>query len=300
MSVSVVIPLGPGDAHKGNLFRVAESVGDQMDMPDQVCIVADGPGAWLSVDQQDLVAALAGVPVLFVDANKFERGQMMTRNIGVQRLSEHGMATELIWFLDSDVMVEPLALAQMCEARFCCVSRPLVVAGPYEWLPPGYGLRDPRIKNAPWWNTVGSIGEGQHRYSRSAALCNLSGNLLWEWDAFIDVGGFHSELKRGEDGELGLRAAAHGIETLFVEARGWHLWHPVNERGVGEANAVDLPKIDAWHPWVKADTDDACRDVEPGIEWVSSVTGETVRSIEAWDYYRSLPDPVVKERWVKR
>lgn len=313
--ISIIIPLGPGDAHKANLFRVAESLNGQRacdfggfwEGDASLCVVADGPGAWLNDDEQDAIAHIAGFETLFVDSKKFERGQIMTRNLGVKALKAAGMHPELIWFLDSDVMVAPEALRHMidawCEARAWPpngqASESVVVAAPYEWLPRGYSFRDPRIKNCPYWKTVGAIGHGAHRYSRAAALCNLSGNLLWEWDAFVEVGGFHSELKRGEDGELGARAAAHGIRTAFTEARGWHQWHPVNVEAVKRAEAADIPKIDAWHPWVAAENpDDECIDVEPGIEWVSSLTGETVKSTEAWDYYDSIPSPVVKERWV--
>jgi GT2 family glycosyltransferase len=280
-TVAAIIPLGPG--RLDNLVLVAEALGAQTRRPNVKVVICDGHEAHLSEKERKRIAALLGGFSIFIEAPKFERGYQMTRNIGVKFLHDAGMETDFLWFVDSDILMSPTALEHLMDTA---LSSPTgIVAAPYEWLPPGVRVPTPGLRNSPIWQGVAAYGFGPHKHSRRAALLNLSGNLLYNWNDFWRIGGFHSELKRGEDGELGLRAACYGIPTTFdLKARGYHLHHPVDAAAVLRATDIDYPKIQAWHPWAnEGQPDDACMTVEPGISWVSSSTGNEVHNERAWD-----------------
>jgi hypothetical protein len=135
--------------------------------------------------------------------------------------------------------------------------------GPYDWLPKNGGGY-PDLRNDQRWDSFDEHGpEEVFQLGRDGrdlrgmvgfGLACFSGNLVWPIEEFRQVGGFHPEMHHGrcEDGELGLRAVSQGIAVSMVrKARGWHLWHQVNEEWVLETNKVDVPIINRLHPWVE-------------------------------------------------
>jgi glycosyltransferase involved in cell wall biosynthesis len=246
----VVIPVGAGRLE--NLAAVLNCLHAQTRKPEAIVIVADGPEA---------ASAISGdmeIPAIQVVIPKHEPGAEQPRNVGVRKLAEFFSDLNAVWFVDSDVLFADDALAQLA-VTWEAVDEGRVIMAPYDWLPEGPRTIRPDIRNDPRW---AMLNEDRWRYSESSTsrgelnvgLGCFSGNLVWPIDEFVRIGGFWNEIHHGrcEDGELGLRAVAHGIPiTACAGARGYHLWHPVNYELATQRNARDVPMLNARHPWVQ-------------------------------------------------
>lgn len=263
----VVIPVGPGRAE--NLVKVLECLNAQILLPEVVVLVCDGPEAHLGIKPQEGF----NLKVEIIHAPKHEPGMEQPRNIGVRRLQELGCSH--VWFLDTDVIVGEDCLKYIDAAygdTWSEVEGANVVICPYDWLPPGIRIPQDSLRNDPRWGSFEEYHRGQVvRGDFAAGLACFSGNLSWNIEEFMRVGGFWNELYHGrcEDGELGLRAVAMDVPITFQRhARGWHLWHPVNEQLVRNRDARDVPMINDRHPWVQqeglyvADGDGKCFKVK--------------------------------------
>lgn len=246
----VVIPVGPGRLE--NLVQVIECLVAQTRKPEAIVFVHDGMEAagrigGLEIDHKQIIVG------------KHEPGREQPRNAGVRHLTEHWPDLNAVWFLDSDIIFAPDALAQLVKA-WEAADHGRIIMAPYDWLEPGQREIHPEIRNDPRWamfferqatDPVGeSIGE------LNVGLGCFSGNLMWPIDEFKRIGGFWSEIHHGrcEDGELGLRAVAHGIPiTTCPGARGYHLWHPIDQDRAIRCNERDVPMLNARHPWVQGE-----------------------------------------------
>lgn len=254
METAVVIPVGGGRLN--NLLYVLDTIAAQTVQPRGVILVCDGEEAWI---KSRLPFRL---PTAVMLSDKHEPGKDQPRNRGVRMVEELAQqrdefkGIDSVWFLDTDVIVDPGALAAY-EHAMELDPTPRVLIGPYEWLPPKVRKPVRDIYNDPRWESFNRHGPGEVvREDLSAGLANFSGNLIWPISEFQRVGGFWNELHHGrcEDGELGLRAVAMGVPMSFVrEARGWHLEHPRNIRWIEETNAIDVPKLNERHPWVQGE-----------------------------------------------
>lgn len=254
MDLGVVIPVGAG--REDNVLSVLASLAAQTELPKVVVLVCDGPDAALAVD--------GGFPVPLAVLNvpeKHKPGMEQPRNLGVKLLQDLGandsnMATTHAWFLDSDVIVEPDCIA---EFQMAMSQEPIdrVLIAPYDWMPPGVREPMPDLHNDPRWDMFICAEPWQiHREQLNVGLGCFSGNLLWPIEEFVRVGGFWNEMHHGrcEDGELGVRAVAMGVPmSLVPEARGWHIDHPRNMGWIMETNAIDVPKLNARHPWIEGE-----------------------------------------------
>lgn len=282
--IGVVIPVGAGRIE--NLHVILACLSAQTVTPDVVIVVGDGHDAL-----DGMHTDLWGERVRAVRTDKHQPGMEQPRNIGVRALRSLRPDVTHVWFLDSDVMVEPECLETYLEA-LQGQDQDRILVGPYDWLPEGVRpapgavpLELHVMDNDPRWPSF-------HRYEADDVLTNdlaaglacFSGNLVWPVDRFTRVGGFWAELHHGrcEDGELGLRAVAMGVPISFVEyARGWHLWHPINIELTLQRNARDVPMLNERHPWVQGggvllvDRDGKafdvkcrkCESVVPTIAW---------------------------------
>lgn len=254
MEVGVVIPVGPGRTE--NLLAVLGAIAQQTVKPNIVVVVCDGEEAALELE------GAYPVPLAVARTEKHQPGLEQPRNFGVKLLEElvkpdMGLAPcTHVWFLDSDVLVEPDALEHYQGAM---EAEPLerILIGPYDWMPPGH--REPMhdLHNDPRWDF---FNEHQPwdiiREQINAGLACFSGNLVWPIEEFKRVGGFWNELHHGrcEDGELGARAVAMGVPiSLVPDARGWHMDHPRNMNWIREVNAIDVPKLNERHPWIEGE-----------------------------------------------
>lgn len=250
--VGVVIPVGPGRAE--NLVEVLECLNAQTVLPEVVILVCDGPDAHLGLRPKDGFKLRMAV----VHAPKHVPGLEQPRNIGVREAEKFGCTH--VWFLDTDIIVEEDCLEMLHLASDACRNHgedAQIIVGPYDWLPQGVRRPKPTLQNDPRWGSFEQYAYFEViRNDLAAGLACFSGNLVWSVEDFKRVGGFWNEIHHGrcEDGELGLRAVAMGLGVTFQrEARGWHLWHPINQRLAEERNARDVPMLNARHPWVQGE-----------------------------------------------
>lgn len=278
MKTAVVIPACPG--REENLQAVLESLRVQSREPAAIVVVEDG--GRLAIE------ARAHTGVSFLLRHKHEPGKEQPRNAGVRWVRVFHPNVTHVWFLDSDVIVGEGALAELEAAALMAPDRATVVA-PYDWMPPGQRAPMPELRNDPRWAMFRERSDEVMRADLSAGLACFSGNLLWSIDEFIRVGGFWSDLHHGrcEDGELGLRAVAMDVPIVLApDARGWHLWHPINEQLVLERNRRDVPMLNDRHPWMvdrgvfMVDRDGKAFDVRCGC-------GEVVPTISWWAHAES-------------
>lgn len=259
MNVGVVIPVGAGRIE--NLKRLLRDLNDQMPFgPICSCVlVFDGEDAKAEADEA--IGEYGQLTVVTIPKHK--PGMEQPRNVGVRMLeqinqleSDEDKRMSHVWFLDSDLTMEPDCLAQFVKVHEAVTpyAKNAIIVGPYDWLPPEFTERLPSLRNDPRWPSFDEHDGKVVREDLSAGLACFSGNLIWPISEFTRVGGFWNELHHGrcEDGELGLRAVACGIPIAFAAgARAWHVDHPRNMDWILSANARDVSMLNARHPWVK-------------------------------------------------
>jgi GT2 family glycosyltransferase len=284
MKTGVVIPVGPGRTE--NLLATLRCVAEQTVKPEVVAVICDGPDAALEIES-------GGFPVPIAILNvpeKHHPGLPQPRNLGVKLLADlkdQGMGIDCthVWFLDSDILVEPDCLEMYEEAM---EHEPIdrVLVGPYDWMPPGVREPMPDLYNDPRWESFKSHERFEMlRGDLSAGLACFSGNLVWPVAEFQRVGGFWDELHHGrcEDGELGLRAVAMGVPISFVaDARGWHMDHPRNYSWIEEANARDVPLLNNRHPWVQGEEMFVVEEDGKRFNWRCSNCSREMNTADIW------------------
>lgn len=250
----VVIPVGPNRAE--NLALALNYINVQSLRPEVIVLVCDGPEAALDVEPKEGW----NIPVVSIHAPKHVPGMEQPRNIGVRELEKFDCSH--VWFLDTDVIVSDTALMAVYTSIIAAENAPGqgtpdIVVCPYEWMPPGARAPMTELQNDPRWVSFDSYPYFEVvKGDLAAGLACFSGNLVWNIESFKRSGGFWSEIHHGrcEDGELGLRAVALGMGITFCrDARGWHLWHPINEQLTEERNARDVPMLNERHPWVQGE-----------------------------------------------
>lgn len=245
-NLGVVIPVGAGREENVNLMLRYLSVAP---LVQAVILVLDG----VDVAPPHIPAMVDGAPTYTITSVKHRPGMEQPRNLGVRHLFHKHPQLTHVWFLDTDILIDVLASTHYAKAAEGNGMDSILI-GPYEWMPPGQRARMPGLFNDPRWEMFNERKGERLIGELGVALGNFSGNLVWPIKQFIDVGGFHPMLHHGrcEDGELGLRAGSYQVPmTLVPEARGWHVWHPVNAELVNQRNARDVPLLNHWHPWVE-------------------------------------------------
>lgn len=278
VNVAIVIPVGAG--RRENLEAVLRCVTAQTTPPAALVIVEDGDaldGKRIKIGETEEQLMFWRSRTLHIKIDKHKPGDEQPRNLGVRALStRNGAARSIfekfgyeqladpthVWFLDSDVMVEPDCLEEILIAYAEGPEERIMVC-PYDWLPIGerpepgsdFPLRLHELENDPRWPSFHQYQpKDVLRGDLAAGLACFSGNLVWPLEEFARVGGFWAELHHGrcEDGELGLRAVAMDVPISFAPlARGWHLAHPVDMNLAMTRNERDVPMLNARHPWVE-------------------------------------------------
>lgn len=246
MKVAVVIPVCAGRYE--NLLRLAKSINAQAVKPAGVVIVEDGEAL-----HEDVTARFA-IPAIQVRTSKHEPGMEQPRNIGTRVASDLWPDVTHVWFLDSDLVLAPDCFAQILSAYHAGPEQRIMVC-PYPFLEAHEQPVDALLERDMRWEQF-KVSPPDRIYLNdlSAGLACFSGNLVWNVEEFKRVGGYWANINHGrcEDGELGLRAVAMQVPISFCkEARGWHIWHPVNMDRAVEMNSRDVPLINERHPWVE-------------------------------------------------
>lgn len=276
MRTAVVIPVGPGRGD--NLDMVLTCLAQQNVAPEGIVLVGDGVGT------------LDGGPawtgrIVGREMEAHTPGHEQPRNIGVRIVEEYFPRADHVWFLDSDVLVQPDCLQRYVEAHNeASVDRVLI--GPYEWLPPGVRHPMPELHNDFRWPGFKDPSQ-VHVGELNVGLACFSGNLVWPLAEFVRIGGFWNELHHGrcEDGELGLRAVACGTRISFAPlARGWHLDHPTNVAEKMRRNARDVPMINARHPWVAGSDVFVVEEDGRRFDQRCGVCHQMVNTIDWWNH----------------
>lgn len=228
-----------------NLRGVLDSLDAQTLKPPWVVIVYDGCPIMAVGDHS--------YPIRHVVMPKHQPGMVQPRNVGVEQLQQVYPEANFVWFVDSDVVMEPGAFKEYADSH-AEHHEDAIMIGPYDWMAPngaGIGTADGR------WAMFHQYGrEHVHRGQGSinVALGCFGGNIVYPIADFNRIGGFWNELYHGrcEDGELGLRAIAEGCGmALVAKARGYHQWHTVDMAGALKKNERDVPMLNARHPWVQ-------------------------------------------------
>jgi GT2 family glycosyltransferase len=262
METAIVIPVGGG--RLDNLITCLGSISMLEPRPELVVLVGDGPEGTDVAEKALDATRHHAIDLEIVEAPKHEPGFDQPRNRGVRRVQEINVGIEHpfthVWFLDSDIILIPDAYdAYLAMENFGTYEG--VMAGPYDFMPPGEREPMPRYRQDVRWSAFERRDQEETEGDLSMGLACFGGNLVWPIDEFVRIGGFWNELHHGrcEDGELGLRAVAAGVPIALVEgARGWHLWHggepapkPEWVQWAQGVNAIDVPKLNERHPWVQ-------------------------------------------------
>lgn len=175
------------------------------------------------------------------------------RNVGVDHLDP---GTTHVWFVDSDAIWDPTAdpVTAFRDAYQGCDR---IMVGQCLWGAPGEDQFWGRCERDEFRMQFDHYtSQDVFFYDAGAALACITVNLVWPVHMFNKVGGFRTDLIRTEDGELGLRAAEHGIGVSFVkDSQVFHVWHERNLPFILERNAIEVPLLDEMHPWVKGRID---------------------------------------------
>jgi hypothetical protein len=305
--LGVVMPVSAG--RRDNVELALEHLGRSTGIAEHerlvITVVCDGADAW---EECKSLSPPPGTRLDVVGMNKHTPGHEPPRNFGLRTLTEMLPVIEWVWFLDSDVIVEPGALEAFRDA-LDGREPDGVLCGPYDWGEPG--LRElvprgnPRIAIDDYrWAMFDEHGpEEKLRHHLGAALANFSGNLVWPVKEFQRTGGFHINLSAGrvDDGEYGVRAAVNGLATSFVaQARGLHVAHPVNMEWVLATNTREVPLINEWHPYIEQLGVIPVHEDGIRLNMICQECGEEINTLAIWDHiathrnadpaYLTLPD----------
>lgn len=277
MRTAVVIPLGPG--RKENLDMVLQCLARQTVPVAGIVVYGDGIGS--------LDGGVAwGGPIVTQEREAHTPGHEQPRNVGAHIAERTFKGIDHIWFLDSDVIVEPDCHQRFIEAHAAAQENRILV-GPYDWLPPGRREPVPELHNDPRWPAFAEGPQVVHRGELNVGLACFSGNLIWPLLDFKRIGGFWNELHHGrcEDGELGLRAVACGVPISYASlARGWHLDHPTNVAEKMRRNARDVPMLNERHPWVAGHDVFVVEEDGRRFDQRCGICHEVVNTIDWWNH----------------
>ena len=172
------------------------------------------------------------------------RGQWAARNMGAKAATG-----ECLLFMDDDMVASPALVAE--HIRVQSSAEPVV----------GIGKITLRAEQAPDWYSHCFALAWNRRYKQLGAtalgaLDLYSGNVSVSRAAFLETGGFSTDLSSVEDAELGQRLQKAGIPFVYVPtAEGIHddLKPQAKLIAESEAQGVGLFELTSRHPDVLAE-----------------------------------------------
>jgi len=239
--ISFVIPTYN---RKKTLLRTLRGLAEQSVQDFEVIISDDGSTDGTRNVAEELVDAY-----VYQDHDGYRVSKV--RNNGSKLASED---CKYIWYIDSDVILNPRAVESFLRAR-ATFEQPLVVCGRYDWMPPMEVTTEQIFDDFdkwtkckyPWAKGVSSAAEyggiptpafRRHSDPRLRVdwdggipiLCNgstLSGNLIIPIEAFEKTGGFDEKIEgQGQDNEFGRHLGAEGFLMIYMDSIiGYHQYH---------------------------------------------------------------------------
>ena len=167
----------------------------------EVVVVVDG-----SNDGTPALLQHLATPYRLRAIHQRNSGQHVARNRGAAAAT-----APYLLFLDDDMIAAPALVAEHLRAHRG--KEWLVGLGKISMLVPGNAHWFVRTYSEAWAEHYASLHAG-HR-SPSWIDC-WGGNLSVPREAFLQVGGFATDLLPSEDCELGYRLARHGVECVYV------------------------------------------------------------------------------------
>ncbi len=239
MKVSIIIPTR--DRSK-NLDCVLTSLSLQNTSREYEVVVVDDRS---TDNTKEVVEKYPDVKYFKVDASDNSWNASIPRNLGVKMSSG-----DLLWFLDSDVVLPPNAIEETVSA-FLKGNRARVLIGSYHWLPAQLVTPDD-VKNK-WGELIdgklpflqidkkGMLGmkdirqvsfdkagdSQQEFYSFTDGLACFGGYLLMTKQTFWAAGGYDESMLAGvEDGDFGITLFEMGAKYSYLkEVCGYHIAH---------------------------------------------------------------------------
>ncbi len=239
MKISIIIPTRN---RANNLECVLTSLSLQQTSRDYEVIVVDDRS---TDNTEDVVKKFPSVRYFKVAGTHNTWNASIPRNLGVKMASG-----DLLWFLDSDVVVPPNAIEETIKA-FIKGSNARVLIGAYHWLPAQTVTPDD-VKNK-WQDLIegklpflriekkGMLGQEDIRkvsfdkasdsqqefYSFTDGLACFGGYLLMTKQTFWAAGGYDESMLAGvEDGDFGITLFEMGARFSYLkEVCGYHIAH---------------------------------------------------------------------------
>lgn len=227
-SISVIITTSPG--REAHLLACLQMLGQQSHLPAEVIVVDDG-----SAQGQTLAIAQAKIQpwpfVLHYDWRSNDCRVALSRNRGAERASG-----QLLVFIDSDILLNPLALE--AYALFLDLKAHWLLYGYYgyhgELLSPSVLLPGQTVQ----WCDRRYVEFNETEIVPAPNLLRFphewawSGNFALHRSLYRQLTGFDARYQGwgGEDLDFASRAIAKGFELHFLlDAWGEHLPHALNE-----------------------------------------------------------------------
>lgn len=239
MKVSIIIPTRD---RSQNLDCVLTSLSLQNTNREYEVVVVDDRS---TDNTKEVVEKYPDVKYFKVDASYNSWNASIPRNLGVKMSSG-----DLLWFLDSDVVLPTNAIEETVSA-FLKGNRARVLIGSYHWLPAQLVTPDD-VKNK-WGDLIdgklpflqidkkGMLGmkdirqisfdkagdSQQEFYSFTDGLACFGGYLLMTKQTFWAAGGYDESMLAGvEDGDFGITLFEMGAKYSYLkEVCGYHIAH---------------------------------------------------------------------------
>jgi len=231
-----------------NLALVLRALSVQAGVTKELQVVVADDGSLDYGATSNTVKGFSGLAVRYLWRPHDGYGVSWMRNRGARLLDPD---TTHVWFVDSDVLLNPGALAHGYEL-VDKYPQGVVICGKYDWLPPMVITADDVVHH--WDKLVGAalppkqvdytpnLLGNDPRFSGRPELWNcsalveqfrggtLSGNLIVPMALMNETGGFDEAIKgQGQDCEFGYHLQAAGARAVFCShIIGYHVSHEMD------------------------------------------------------------------------
>lgn len=245
MKVAMIIPT---HNRKNNLLCVLAALSKQTVQPDEIIVVDDRSNDGTG---QAFFNQYGGVPLfkyVYNPPTYVGWNASIPRNLGAKVVSRD---VDLLWFLDSDVILPPNAVEETLKAYQTGSDKRVLIGAYHSLVPQEFTAQDvidrfddvinnkfPRkhfdqvgfmtnIKDIRQVSFDKAATSQEEFYSFTDALACFGGYLLIPKKIFYLAGGYDEEIEAGcEDGDFGITLYETGIKFSYLkESCGYHIPH---------------------------------------------------------------------------